>query len=357
MSMSKNQIVMVAIGGVTLVAAGVLGYLAFDAFSSKAEAVEAGDGAKESVRRLLRADVSPDKESELAYKKNADTLAGWTEAALATAAAGDRAVSNDINPAAFKQKLVDEARALSELEGGVDGKIVKPGFNFGLPDFVTGDKLPEQEMLPKYQRLWGDIRLVFEMLQECGVAEIVRIEPAGVVSAAAQAQQEEKPKAKNRSRARKDAEEEKPAYTVEQYAVDFRAKPAALVKAVNALATAPRFIVVDSMSFAREGDMIAAALGEGEKAQGASAPASGGKRRRRGAAVEEAEKTAEEAEADKKGLVNDPVKESPFLVKITLSTYDFGSAVNKPAAGEEAAEEAPAEGEAKAATESKEGEE
>ena len=355
MSMSKNQIVMVAIGGVTLVAAGVLGYLAFDAFSSKAEAVEAGDGAKESVRRLLRADVSPDKESELAYKKNADTLAGWTEAALATAAAGDRAVSNDINPAAFKQKLVDEARALSELEGGVDGKIVKPGFNFGLPDFVTGDKLPEQEMLPKYQRLWGDIRLVFEMLQECGVAEIVRIEPAGAVSAAAQAQQEEKPKAK-KGKGKKDAESEKPVYTVEQYAVDFRAKPAALVKAVNALATAPRFIVVDSMSFAREGDMIAAALGEGEKAQGASAPASGGKRRRRGAAVEETEKPAEESE-DKKGLVNDPVKESPFLVKITLSTYDFGSAVNKPAAGEEAAKEAPAEGEAEAATESKEGEE
>ena len=356
MSMSKNQIVMVAIGGVTLVAAGVLGYLAFDAFSSKAEAVEAGDGAKESVRRLLRADVSPDKESELAYKKNADTLAGWTEAALATAAAGDRAVSNDINPAAFKQKLVDEARALSELEGGVDGKIVKPGFNFGLPDFVTGDKLPEQEMLPKYQRLWGDIRLVFEMLQECGVAEIVRIEPAGVVSAAAQAQQEEKPKAK-KGKGKKDAESEKPVYTVEQYAVDFRAKPAALVKAVNALATAPRFIVVDSMSFAREGDMIAAALGEGEKAQGAQAQAAGGRRRRRGAAAEEAEKPAEEAEADKKGLVNDPAKESPFLVKITLSTYDFGSAVNKPAAREEAAEEAPAEGEAEAATESKEGEE
>ena len=355
MSMSKNQIAMAAIGGVTLVASGVLGYLAFDAFSSKAEAVEAGDGAKESVRRLLRADVSPDKESELAYKKNADTLAGWTEAALATAAAGDRAVSNDINPAAFKQKLVDEARVLSELEGGVDGKIVKPGFNFGLPDFVTGDKLPEQEMLPKYQRLWGDIRLVFEMLQACGVAEIVRIEPAGVVSAAAQAQQEEKPKAK-KGRGKKDAEAEKPVYTVEQYAVDFRAKPAALVKAVNALATTPRFIVVDSMSFAREGDMIAVALGEGEKAKGAQQQASGGRHSRRKKVVEVVEKPAEESE-EKKGLVNDPVNEAPFLVKITLSTYDFGSAANKPAAGEEAAVEAPAEGEAEAATESKEGEE
>ena len=85
MSMSKNQIVMAAIGGVTLVAAAALGYLAFDAYSSKGEAVEERDGAAETVKRLLRAEVSPDKESELAYKKNADTLSGWTEAALATA--------------------------------------------------------------------------------------------------------------------------------------------------------------------------------------------------------------------------------------------------------------------------------
>ena len=122
MSMSKNQIVMAAIGGVTLVAAAALGYLAFDAYSSKGEAVEERDGAAETVKRLLRAEVSPDKESELAYKKNADTLAGWTEAALATAAAGDRAVRDDLNPAAFKKKIVDEARALAEL-----ASVAEPG--------------------------------------------------------------------------------------------------------------------------------------------------------------------------------------------------------------------------------------
>ena len=360
MSMSKNQIVMAAIGGVTLVAAAALGYLAFDAYSSKSEAVEERDGAAETVKRLLRAEVSPDKESELAYKKNADTLAGWTEAALATAAAGDRAVRDDLNPAAFKKKIVDEARALAELEGEVEGKVVKAGFNFGLPDFVTGDKLPEQELLPKYQRLWGDVRLVFELLQECGVAEIVRIEPAGAAAApSAQPKQEEKPKARNRNRAKRDAEVEKPTYTVEKYAVDFRARPAALVKAVNALATSSRFIVVDSMEFAREGDMIAAALGEGEKTRGGAQEQSAGERRhgrRKQKVVEEAEKPAEESE-DKKGLVNDPAKESPFLVKMTLSTYDFGSAAKKPAAGEDAAEGAPEEGGAEAAAESKEGEE
>ena len=355
MSMSKNQIVMAAIGGVTLVAAAALGYLAFDAYSSKGEAVEERDGAAETVKRLLRAEVSPDKESELAYKKNVDMLAGWTEAALATAAAGDRAVRDDLNPAAFKKKIVDEARALAEL--AVEGKIVKAGFPFGFPDFVTGDKLPEAERLPQLQRQWGDIRGVVELLQGCGVAEIVRIEPAG--AAPAQTQQEEKPRAKNRIRAKKDAEAEKPAYTVEKYAVDFRARPAALVKAVNALATSPRFIVVDSMAFAREGDMIATALGEGEKTRGGAQEQSAGERRhgrRKQKVVEEAEKPAEETD-DKKGLVNDPAKESPFLVKMTLSTYDFGSAAKKPAAGEDAAEGAPEEGGAEAVAESKEGEE
>ena len=359
MSMSKNQIVMAVIGGVTLVAAAALGYLAFDAYSSKSEAVEERDGAAETVKRLLRAEVSPDKESELAYKKNADTLSGWTEAALATAAAGDRAVRDDLNPAAFKKKIVDEARALSELEGEVEGKVVKAGFNFGLPDFVTGDKLPEQELLPKYQRIWGDVRLVFELLQECGVAEIVRIEPAGAAPApAAQPQKEEKPKAR-RNRAKKEVEAEKPAYTVEKYAVDFRARPAALVKAVNALATSPRFIVVDSMSFAREGDMIASALGEGEKTRGGAQEQSASERRhgrRKQKVVEETEKPAEESE-EKKGLVNDPAKEAPFLVKMILSTYDFGSAAKKPAAGENAAEGESAEGGVDASAESKEGEE
>ena len=333
MSMSKNQIVMAAIGGVTLVAAAALGYLAFDAYSSKSEAVEERDGAAETVKRLLRAEVSPDKESELAYKKNADTLSGWAEAALATAAAGDRAVRDDLNPAAFKKKIVDEARALAELEGEVEGKIVKAGF---------------------------PVRLVFELLQECGVAEIVRIEPAGAAAApSAQPKQEEKPKARNRNRAKRDAEVEKPTYTVEKYAVDFRARPAALVKAVNALATSPRFIVVDSMEFAREGDMIAAALGEGEKTRGGAQEQSAGERRhgrRKQKVVEEAEKPAEESE-EKKGLVNDPAKEAPFLVKMILSTYDFGSAAKKPAAGENATEGESAEGGVDAAAESKEGEE
>ena len=177
MNISKNQIVMLSIGGVSLVVLAVLGYLAFDAYSAKSEATESTESNAAAVRSLLGAAISPDHASVAAVNKNRDALAGWTEAAVSTVAAGDRVIVADVNEAAFKQKLVDEARALSSLPGGVEGKIVKPDFAFGFPDFVTGDKIPEKEKLPQLQRQWADIRTIVESLAGCGMVEMARIEP------------------------------------------------------------------------------------------------------------------------------------------------------------------------------------
>ena len=252
-------------------------------------------------------------------------------------AAGDRVIDADVNEAAFKQKLVDEARALSELPGGVGGKIVKPDFSFGFPDFVTGDKLPEKEKLPQLQRQWADIRTLVETLQACGIVELVRIEPG--IAKQPQAAAEPKDAKKSKKRKKKDAEEEKPAYTEEKYVVEFRTRPAALVKAVNALATCERFIVVEALDFSREGDTIGKALGEGDKrGAGAEQQSSRPRRRRRGAAEAEFGADAAEQEGAEdagKGIVNDPAKEDPFLVRASIATYDFGSAA-KAAAGEAA---------------------
>lgn len=328
MNLSKNQIVMLSIGGVALVASLALGYLAFSAYSAKSEASENAERDSSAVRSLLGAAISPDASSVAAVNKNRDALAGWTEAAISTASAGDRALATDVNEAAFKQKLVDEARALSELPGGVDGKIVKPDFSFGFPDFVTGDKLPEKEKLPQLQRQWADIRTLVETLQACGIVELVRIEPT-LVKQPAVAEQQPK-ETKRRNRRRKADEEAKPAYTEEKYAIDFRAKPAALVKVVNALATSQRFIVVESLDFTRESDMIGKALGDGDK-RGADAEQQSSRPRRRRRGAEQAEFGADAAATDAaaetdKGIVNDPDKEDPFLVKAVVLTYDFGSA-------------------------------
>ena len=355
MNLSKNQIVMLAIGGVALVASAVLGYLAFSAYSAKSEAADASESDSAAVRALLGAAISPDTASIAAVKKNSDALAGWTEAALSTASAGDRAVEADVNEAAFKQKLVDEARALSSLPGGVEGKIVKPDFAFGFPDFVTGDKLPEKEKLPQLQRQWADIRTTVELLAGCGIVEISRIEP--VLAKQPQAGEQQKDaKSNRRQRRRRDAEEEKPAYTEEKYAIDFRAKPAALVKVVNALATSQRFFVVETLDFAREGDMIGKALGEGDKRGATEQQSSRPRRRRRGDQTGFGEeKPADGAEESDNGVVNDPEKEEPFLVHAVVATYDFGLAV-KPVA-DESAEPAAAEGAAEGVKEEKEGEE
>ena len=331
MNMSKNQIVMLSIGGVALVASLALGYLAFSAYSAKSEASENAERDSGAVRSLLGAAISPDASSVAAVNKNRDALAGWTEAAVSTAAAGDRSIATDVNEAAFKQKLVDEARVMSGLPGGVDGKIVKADFPFGFPDFVSGDKLPEKAELPRLQRQWGDVCTLVKTLSDCGVVEVVRIEP-GVAKQQVQPTAEPKKDTKKSKKRKKgkDAEDEKPAYTEEKYAIDFRAKPAALVKVVNALATSQRFIVVESLDFARESDMIGKALGEGDK-KGADAEQQSSRPRRRRRGSEQSEFGADVAASDAasetdKSIVNDPDKEEPFLVKAIVLTYDFGSA-------------------------------
>ena len=336
MNLSKNQIVMLAIGAFALVASAALGYLAFSAYSAKSEAAETAQSNTSAVQSLYRAAISPDSASVAAVNKNRDALAGWTEAALSTASAGDRSIATNVNEAAFKQKLVDEARTFSGLPGGVNGKIMKEVSAFGFPDYVTGDKLPDKAMLPRLQRLWGDVCILVKTLSDCGVMEVVRIEPAASQQQA-QATAEPNDTKKSKKRRKKDAEEEKPAYTEEKYTIDFRARPAALVKVVNALATSERFVVLESLDFTREGDMIGKALGEGDKKGAGEQQTSRPRRRRREQAEFGADAATPDAAAETdKGVVNDPAKEGPFLVRATIATYDFGS-------GEKASEKASAE--------------
>jgi len=361
MNLSKNQIVMLAIGGVALVAAAAFGYLAFSAYSAKSEAAESAESDSSAVQSLYRAAISPDAASVAAINKNRDALAGWTEAALSTASGGDRSIATDVNEAAFKQKLVDEARTLSGLPGGVGGKIMKDVTAFGFPDFVTGDKLPDKAMLPRLQRLWGDVCILVKTLSDCGVLEVVRIEPAEA-NQPAQATAEPKDAKKSKKRKKKDAEEEKPVYTEEKYVINFRARPAALVKVANALATSERFVVVESLDFARDGDMIGKALGEGEK-RGAAEQQTSSRPRRKRRGVEQvefgADAAAQESVAEQsKGVVSDPAKEDPFLVRAIVATYDFGSgAKTSDAASAEAGESAEKTAEAEGVKEEKEGEE
>ena len=70
MNLSKNQIIMLAIGGVALVAAIALGYFAFSAYSTKSEAAEAAESNASAVRSLYGAAISPDSSSVAAVNKS-----------------------------------------------------------------------------------------------------------------------------------------------------------------------------------------------------------------------------------------------------------------------------------------------
>ena len=339
MSMPKNQVVMASIGGATLVASLALGYFAYDAWSEKSELEEEIESESSSVRSLLRAEVSPDKASVDEINRNRDVFSGWCEAALSMASSGDRAFSTNVNEAAVKQKIVDDARRMSGLPGGAAGKIVKPGFGFGFPDFVTGDKIPDKAGLGQLQRQWSDVCFLVETLSDCGAVEVT-----GVKTAQAQKPPEEEAKGQkkpNRKPAKKGAAAERPAYTGERYELEFLAGGAALVRFVNALATSERFVVVDSLDFGRREDKIAMALGGDDKKDAAQGRASSRRARRAAAASAgfgEASDDAKDQKDGGKGVVCSPESEAPFAVKAVVVAYDFGTGEKKA----EAAVEQPA---------------
>lgn len=332
--MNKNKIVMCSIGGVTLVAALVMGWFIWTAFEEKTEKLDDLETAKSNVQRINSAKISPERASVEALENNRRTLAIWKDEAFALASRGD------INPTPvegpeFKSRLVDEARAESGKPGGVEGKIVKEGFEFGFKDLISGGRMPENAQVPLLQRQWSDIKLFTDTLSSCGAFELqeVTIVPPKAEEPQREASGKRGPRGKKGAR----EEEKKPLAAEQAYEIKFTARPLPLVKIVNALSTCERFVVIDSMSCVRQADVLAEALGEKTAEAGGGGRRGGGRgargtRQRRGldAASSEAAEADGEA-ANKKGIVSDPASDKPFVVTMKITVYDFGTENNKDA--------------------------
>ena len=102
------------------------------------------------------------------------------------------------------------------------------------------------------------------------------------------------------------------------------------VKVLNGLAKSPRFYIVSDFGFEHEGESLKARL---DRTTSASGEASSRGRRRRG----QEKKVQENAES---GFVTNPETDSPILVRMKLSVYDFGKSGMREDA--EAAQEVPA---------------
>lgn len=328
--MNKNQIVMASIGGAALVIALVLGWLAWSAWSERGEKMDDLDTMKSRVAKMSGDKISPEQASITAIEENRKKLSAWRSESVGSASRGDFAGDPAMTSEALKQVIVGAAREMSELTGGaVGGKLVKEGFGFGFPGIVTGGDMPDRTKLGALQCQWHDVKLFVETLAACGAVELLDV---GVVpEKEPEAKPVQKPGQKNRKA--KNKEPEKPLATSRAYTLKFLARPAAVVKTLNAFAECERFVVVDKVSYVRAEDALATAVGGREKAE--AAKHTGGRRGRRGRQVE-AEQQESEEDVKKKGLVVDPATDTPFTVTMDISVYDFGT---KTAEGAEANEE------------------
>lgn len=327
--MNKNRMILAVSGGVIGLAVLAMAYFTWSAYAAKVAAIEGDDEGNDGLetvqqkaQALSRKNVYPCPASVKAIEENTARLTAWQAEARKLASRGDHPIRMT-TPAQFKTDLVADAKRLSALPGAVNGVLVKPDFAFGpFRSYIAEGKMPTDAELPELQRRWDDVMLVVETLASCGVSELVNVD-FKATAAKDDAQEKKakmggkKPSAKKRPAAESAADSQPSAFS---YVFTFATRAPAFVKAVNALGTNERFMVIDGFTFTRTADPVAEALGVGDKREAARNAAAGrGRRGRRGAVVEEKKDASEE----KSGIVTDPALDAPFTVTLAVTVYDF----------------------------------
>lgn len=331
--MNKTKMILAATGGAIGLAVLVMAYFVWSAYSAKVAALEGDDetgdegletvkAAAESLSSVSGGKIYPCPASVKAVESNTLAVVAWKEEAAKLAARGDRPVKVT-TPPQFKSDMIEAAKRLAGLPGVANGKLVKPDFAFGpFKPYVAEGQMPAEAKLAELTRQWDDVVTVVEQLAASGIAELLDVQLKADAAQAKDAAADRK-KARRPARGKAGADEENADKPVSHtYLFSFTTRAPGLVKAINALATGERFIVIDKMTFVREKDVIAEALGDGAKKDAAQASAGGRRGRRRGRAVEE--KQEEKAE-EKGGIVTDPLLDAPLKVDLTVTVYDFRS--------------------------------
>ena len=328
--MKKTRIIIAAIGGTCVLITLVLAYLAFDSFSTGVETQEELLAMESAIGKYVKADVKPMQASVDAVDQNRQAYANWIEEAKTLARRGDKEFAPTTD-AAFKTFMVSEAKRMSALPGGANGKLVQDDFPFGFKNYILDGAMPPAAELPKLQRQWDDVTTVVSTLADAGVYELTSLKllddaPTATPAAA------EAPKGRKRGAAKpaKAAAAESP-MDITVMAVEFTTRPSGLVGVLNRFAESERFTVVDQLQFVREKDDLAETLG-GEKKAEVAAPAPSGRGRGRGRrAVEavEAEEPQEDDAAKKGQLVTDPSRASLLKVSMIVKLIDFKSLVKE----------------------------
>lgn len=325
--MSKIQITLAAIGGVIGVAVIGAAVFAYLSFAAKTAAIEGDDDGEiqglvtlvEDAQKCLKKPVFPCQKSVDEIKAAREGLDAWKEEAFKLASRGDRPIP-PMSVAQFKEFVIAESHRVEQLPADSTNKVTAANFEFGpFKPYISEGKMPEQSELKDLQRKFDDAVLLLETMASCGVTGVSKMEVKGGEKKEAQ---EVEPKKKRKGAAKKKVAEEPIEKTLaETYQITCRVTPSALVKTLNAFATAERFIVVNNFTLALESDTIVASLaGETKKEE---AQTSGRRRRGRAAMAEEEKGEAAESEAPKVTVVTDPAANAAFSAVLTVTVHDF----------------------------------
>ena len=270
-----------------------LGYMAYDAMSTRTEAEETLEGENDAFRRFNDAPVFPSSVSIESVKSNEMALGAWYEAAFALAGRGDRELPME-TPPVFKQRLQTTVRRLQALPGELEGRISAATFFFGFEKYLgEAAVLPQPDDIPMLEAQLDFVESFAEALAEAGVREVKSL-------TCVPPQQDEE------------------GVRHLDYTVTFSTRPAGLVKAMNALALSPRFVVVSDFSFRETADSITPRLSS-DAGKEAARGRSRGRGRGRGAAAEE---QVDDSKKENR-LVTDPAVNAVFDVTMTVKVYDF----------------------------------
>ena len=324
MSMTKQQKLGACFGGAVGVIALALGWFLYSAYAEHQAAVE-GDpeegmeglvGAKEkNAGYYATSNPFPSDGAIALVKSNEVAYAAWKADALDLASRGDcPPVPPRLGGTVFKNLLFEQVTRMKKLPGGAMGRICTPTFLFGFDQYLSeSGRTPEKADLPRLYVQLTTITNVVDILAKSGVLEVRAFERLAAKEEsdegnARNARQRNKPKGKGTK-----GEVEDGAPKRYDYRLEYTARASAFVKVLNGFAKSPRFYVVSDFGFEREGDSLKARLDRSPSAQGGP--------KARGGWGRDREKKEQEVES---GFVTNPETDSPFLVHMKLSVYDFG---------------------------------
>ena len=327
--MSKNKLVMCVIGGVAGVLALAIGWLVY----SESDAQEAKRAELQTQQSAISQNAWADPKAAKAHKDNKKAIDDWADDAFKRVSEMARPNPHRGEaPAAFRLRMFKKQRELMKLPAGSETKIIKDTFYFGerFKDFIDPNTAanPAEADVPALQREWGDVVHFTEILLKSGATELTAV----TVVQPPKPVEENKPRRGGR-RPSRSAEKVNPYPSTEKnYEFTFLARPEALIKVLNAVASdKDRFMAIDSISFEQADDPLKKILGEGEKEKKDNA---GGRRRggRRSGGLLDSGKEEEE-DVIRKGLVTNPETAAPFTVVMRVSTIVFAKADDAKAKG------------------------